>query len=142
MLAQATQVIEIRDVLVGGVGADEAVDGRHRLVVLACLVFRVGLFHQRLLGVGAVRILCDQAAEGLGCGAPAALFHGAVGLVVQLADRQAFVLVLVLEHALDAGAAAGGKDKGDEQDGAQQGGTSGHGHRVGAWRHGGLERVG
>jgi hypothetical protein len=111
---------------------------------IARLVLGVGLLHQRLLGVGTVGILRDQAPPDLAGAAPAALLHVLVRLVVEVADREAFVLVLVLEHALHPGAATAG-DEGDErkrehiaqQGGAQRGGTRGHGHRAGA---GGMNR--
>src|SRR5690606_41200727 len=111
------QVVHVGGVLVGGIGAQEAVDDRDRLLVVAHLELGEGAFHQRLLGVGTVRVLGQQAAVGDGGAAPVAPVHLLQALVVELLDRNSLVLVLVLEHALDPRAAGGRQgDHQQEQD--------------------------
>ncbi|KAG1442783.1 hypothetical protein G6F57_018299 [Rhizopus arrhizus] len=133
-VGKTAQVVQVRDVAVGRVGADEAVDAGHRIVVLAGLVLGVGGFDHRLLGIGTVRILGHQAAEAGLSTAPVATLHQLVALLVQLFDRRPFIGAIAL---LGATVAAGGGDdqhqqQGGEADGRREhGGASDHGVEAG-----------
>ena len=131
---QPPQIIEIRRVAVGRIGAQEAVDGRDRVVVGAHFVLGVSGFDQRLLGIGAIRILGDQTLEGQHSRVVVAVADRALALFVQLGCRHAFVRVFVFEHAFQAGAA--GAAEGQNQD-QQQGRTQEGGKRKATKRHAG-----
>ena len=135
-VGKTAQVVQVRDVAVGRVGADEAVDARHGVIVLAGLVLGVGAFDHRLLGVRAIRILRNQALEaGFGAG-PVAALHQLVALFKQLFDRRAFVGVLLGAAVAASGDEDQNQQQGGEADGrGQQRRASDHGFRAGRGRN-------
>ena len=130
---QAAQVVHVGVVAVARIGAQEAVDGRDRVVVAARLELGVGGFHQRLLGVRAVGILRDEALERDFGAVVVAAAQRLVALGVQLLDRHALVRVLVLEHALDPAAAGAGEEHGGEQQQREARKPERLGHGRGTW---------